>query len=75
MKTLSIIIPAYNEEKTIHLILDKIAQVELTHHLHKEIVVVNDCSRDQTKQAVEDYISSHPDLNISYYEHKTNQGK
>ncbi|NCC71470.1 glycosyltransferase family 2 protein, partial [bacterium] len=42
MKKLSIIIPAYNEEKTIHLILDKINNVNLVGELQKEIVIVND---------------------------------
>ena len=43
-KKLSIIIPAYNEGRTIHLILDKIAAVQLLNNAEKEIVIVNDCS-------------------------------
>ena len=38
---LSIIIPAYNESKTIHLILDKIKHVTLTNNIQKEIIIVN----------------------------------
>ena len=45
-KVLSIIIPVYNEEKTIHLILNKIKQVELIGGLEKEVVMVNDFSSD-----------------------------
>jgi len=39
---LSIVIPAYNEAKTIHLILDKVMQVKLINEISKEIIIVND---------------------------------
>lgn len=42
---LSIIIPAYNEAKTIHLILDKVLAVNLADGIEKEIILVNDCSK------------------------------
>ena len=74
-KSLSIIIPAYNEEKTIHLILDKVKAVELIHGIQKQLIIVNDCSSDDTKGAVEKYISQNQDLDISYYEHEVNKGK
>jgi glycosyltransferase involved in cell wall biosynthesis len=45
-KKLSILIPAYNEGGTIHLILDKILEVKLINNLQKEIIVVNDHSSD-----------------------------
>ena len=48
MSTLSIIIPAFNEGKTIHLILDKIRKVDLG-IINKEIIIVNDCSSDSTE--------------------------
>jgi glycosyltransferase involved in cell wall biosynthesis len=44
METLSIIIPAYNEEKTIHFILDKIKEVKLVNDINKEAIIVNDRS-------------------------------
>ncbi|MFT6245866.1 MAG: glycosyltransferase involved in cell wall biosynthesis [Salibacteraceae bacterium] len=74
-KTLSIIIPAFNEEKTIHFILDKVKAVELNGGLAKQVIIVNDCSSDDTKGAVEKYISANSELNITYYEHKVNKGK
>lgn len=74
-KTLSIIIPAYNEEKTIHFILDKVKAVELNGGLTKQVIIVNDCSSDNTKGAVEKYISANSELNITYYEHEINKGK
>ena len=72
---LSIIVPAYNEEKTIHLILDKIKQVQLIHNIEKELILVNDCSSDQTEQAILSYQAQNPGLNIQYFSHATNQGK
>ena len=72
---LSIIIPAYNEENTIHLILDKIDEVVLINHIEKEIIIVNDASSDDTGGAVRRYMSEHTNLHIQYYEHKSNQGK
>ena len=59
---LSIIIPAYNEEKTIHLILDKVKEVQLIMGIQKQVIVVNDCSSDDTKGAVETYMSKNTDL-------------
>lgn len=72
---LSIIIPAYNEEKTIHLILNKVKEVQLMDNIEKEIVIVNDCSKDGTEEAIHDYMQKNADLPISYYKHEKNQGK
>jgi glycosyltransferase involved in cell wall biosynthesis len=72
---LSIIIPAYNEEHTIAQILDKVKEVQLIGGLEKEIVIVNDCSKDQTEKAIHDYMEANSDLSISYYQHEVNQGK
>jgi glycosyltransferase involved in cell wall biosynthesis len=75
VRKLSIVIPAYNEGKTIHYILDRIKSVQLIHNIEKEIIIVNDCSTDDTEEAVQRYISNNPDLNIQYYRHEKNQGK
>lgn len=72
---LSILIPAYNEERTIHLILDKVLAVELIKGLKKEIILVNDCSTDQTGAAIKNYIEAHPTVSFNYQEHETNKGK
>jgi len=72
---LSIIIPAYNEEKTIHLILDKVKAVQLIHDISKQVIIVNDCSSDDTKGAIENYMSENPELDITYHEHEINKGK
>ena len=74
-KAVSIIIPAYNEGKTIHLILDKVRDVELMNDLDKEIIIVNDCSSDDTSDAVKRYQAENQNLNIRLLEHTVNQGK
>ena len=72
---LSILIPAYNEAKTIHLILDKVKEVVLVGNVEKEIIIVNDCSSDQTVDAIENYIKSNLQLNISLFNQPINMGK
>ena len=72
---LSIVIPAYNEERTIHLILDKVRGVKLQDNIEKEIIVVNDCSSDNTETVLKTYINEHVDDNICYFKHEKNQGK
>jgi len=75
IQKLSIIIPAYNEARTIHLILDKVKSVELLNNISKELIIVNDCSTDDTEQAIESYISENPELSVQYFKHDHNQGK
>jgi glycosyltransferase involved in cell wall biosynthesis len=72
---LSIIIPAYNEGKTIHLILNKVKAVNLTNDISKEIIIVNDCSTDDTEGAIKHYMEANPSMNIQYYKHEKNAGK
>lgn len=72
---LSIIVPAYNEAKTIHLILDRVAEVKLLNNIEKELILVNDCSKDATEEVLLAYIKAHPELNMQYYKHEVNMGK
>jgi len=74
-QVLSIIIPAYNEADTIHLILDKVRAVELIGGLKKEVIITNDCSTDETEAAILGYQQAHPSFPIKYFSHATNQGK
>ena len=75
LRTLSIVIPAYNEGATIHLILDQVRVVELPNGIQKEVIIVNDCSSDDTEAAVQRYITANPALPIRYFRHAVNQGK
>jgi len=75
IRTLSIIIPAYNEERTIHLILDKVRDVQLHHGIAKEVIIVNDGSRDGTVSAIRAYMEANPAMGIQFYEQPHNMGK
>lgn len=72
---LSIVIPAYNEEKTIEKILHRVKEVKLSHDIQKEIIIINDCSTDNTDEVIRQYMSSNPETNIKYFTHDKNQGK
>ncbi len=72
---LSIIIPCYNEEKTVHLILDKVKKVTLNNNIKKEIIIVNDCSGDNTTSAIENYFRQNPEINYQLFNHPVNMGK
>ena len=75
IKKLSIIIPAYNEGSTIQFILNKVKDVALINEITKEIIIVNDCSTDDTERAIENYIILNPSLKILYFKHVINKGK
>jgi glycosyltransferase involved in cell wall biosynthesis len=66
---ISIVIPVYNEEKTLDEIISAVENAN-TFHLEKEIILVNDCSRDKSKEILEKYADRHTVLH-----HKANKGK
>ena len=72
---LSVIIPAYDEAKTIHKILDKVLEVTLIADLEKELIIVNDYSSDNTSEVVQEYIKSHKEATIKLFEQPVNIGK
>jgi len=72
---LSVIVPAYNEEKTIWKVLEKLKSVELIGGFQKEIVIVNDCSADNTEGVAKRFIEENPLMEVSYFRHEYNQGK
>ena len=74
IKTLSVIIPAYNEARTIHRILERVIAVDL-HGIKKEIIIVNDCSKDDTLSAVQNFIAAHNYSNWRMVSHDVNEGK
>jgi len=72
---LSIIIPAYNEAPTIHLILDRIKEVDLINNIKKELVIVDDFSSDGTTERIQEYKLANPEMNISVFRQDSNRGK
>ncbi len=75
---LSIIIPVYNEEATILKILEKVEAVKLYGNLAKEIILVDDKSKDRSIEIIENYIankSGSENLEIKFYKHENNSGK
>ena len=73
-KTLSIVIPVYNEQDTIHLILDLVKDVDLIGDLKKEVLIIDDYSSDNTKQSILKYKEVHPDFLIKLFTHDKNKG-
>ena len=75
LKTLSILIPVYNEEKTVSRVLDSVSQVALPSGILKQILVINDGSSDNTRKIIEEYMASHPDDKIALIHSEINEGK
>jgi len=74
-KTLSILIPVYNEEVFVTQLLDKVIDVELIDNIEKEFIIVDDASTDNTKSILQEFINFKSELNIKFFEHENNQGK
>lgn len=74
MKKLSIVIPAYNEGRTITNILKRVLAVDLE-GIEKELVIVNDSSNDNTADVVEEFRKTHPEADIQFYHQPVNMGK
>ena len=72
---LSIIIPVYNEERTLPQLLERIKQVVLIEAMTKEIVLVNDCSKDATESVILEYKNNNPGIDIRYLKNAVNSGK
>ncbi len=72
---LSVIIPAYNEQATIYNILQRLSSVKLIQDIEKELVVVNDCSKDNTEAELLRFKSENPEIQVNYQKHDVNRGK
>jgi glycosyltransferase involved in cell wall biosynthesis len=73
--TLSVLIPAYNEARTISRILDKVLAVELIEGVKKEIIIVDDHSSDDTINVVNEYKAGKPGASITLFTQPCNLGK
>lgn len=72
---LSIVIPVYNEARTIHQILDLLRELQLVNGIQKEIILVNDCSTDNSAETIEAYSARYPEMGLRLLQHSVNQGK
>jgi glycosyltransferase involved in cell wall biosynthesis len=72
---ISIIVPAYNEESSINIIADKLLNLYLINNIKKEIIIINDCSTDNTESLIQNIINSNPTAEITYFKHEKNLGK
>ena len=70
---LNIIIPVYNEEKTIKDIIEKVQSINLNYSIKKELLIINDGSKDDSDEILQKIIKKYD--NIKYIKHKKNQGK
>lgn len=66
---LSVVIPVYNEERWIREVIRRVQQVPIP----KEMIVVDDCSTDNTRTILRELESEHPNLRLFFQPH--NQGK
>lgn len=72
---LSVLIPLYNEEEFIQELLARVVAAPLPPGVDRELIIVDDCSRDASVQAVESFMASRPQVSIKLIRHEKNQGK
>ena len=75
MNTLSVLIPVFNEEKTIEKILHRIDELNSRLWKLKEVIIINDGSTDKSKKMILQNLENFASLKIVYLEHKINRGK
>ncbi|WP_394466272.1 glycosyltransferase family 2 protein [Mariniflexile sp. HNIBRBA6329] len=67
--------PTFNEQNTIELILEKIKQVKLIENVDKEIIIIDDCSSDNTLAYINNFQVKNPDIALKILSHEKNKGK
>ena len=68
---LSIIVPCYNEQNTIYQIINKILELKIS--IEKELIIVDDSSKDKTKEILLTRFSNNKNIKLLY--HSKNLGK
>ncbi len=59
---LSVIVPVYNSQESLPLLVEEVSQILINHHEQFEIILVNDGSRDNSWKIIEDLSSIHPEV-------------
>jgi glycosyltransferase involved in cell wall biosynthesis len=72
---LSIVIPVYNEEKTLHEIIQKVVEAKLPGGMTREVICVNDCSKDNTAARLDELPAAFPGVEFTILHKPVNQGK
>lgn len=72
-KLLSIIVPAYNEERTIIQVLEAIGNLQLVNGWQKQIIVVDDHSTDSSPELLAEFCKANP--TVVHHRQKVNMGK
>jgi len=75
IKKVSIVIPVYNEAATIHELIDLVVMAPLPTGLVREIICVDDCSKDGTGQKLDELPGLHPSIDIRVMHKPVNEGK
>lgn len=72
---LSIIVPCYNEERSIRAMLERVVKATLPEGVSREIIVVNDCSTDRSVEVIASFQKDHPQTELLLFHHEINSGK
>ena len=68
---LSVVIPCFNEEKTLKLIVERVLSFK---DIEKEIIIVDDCSTDSSKLIISELSNSHSNIKGVYLEKNSGKG-
>jgi glycosyltransferase involved in cell wall biosynthesis len=71
----SIVIPIYNEEATVQELIRLVVEAPLPEGLTREIICINDCSRDNTKAKLDELPQLFPGIDFKIVHKPVNQGK
>ena len=74
-KTISIVIPVYNEQDTIHTLVERVVAAPLPDGIAREIICVNDCSKDDTARSLDALPARFPGESFQIRHKPVNQGK
>ena len=72
-KKLSIIVPVYNEVKTVEIILKKLVHLKVYNNLQKELIIIDDCSTDGSIDILKKYANKHSFIKAIYKKKKHHQ--